>query len=165
MLRAIGPFIVCLLLPMTIIACSKRDPVAKEASAATANLPVINDSVPDATGAPPAKAPATVAPQQAGRAIPTSLQGRWGLSPMDCTSTKGDAKGLLVVNADQIAFFESRAVPASDAMTGTDSISGNFSFTGEGQSWTKFEAFSLKGSELVRTESNPVASFTYARCK
>ena len=84
---------------------------------------------------------------------------------MDCTSTRGDAKGLLTVGPTELKFYESRAVPGPDTQTGKDSITGNFAFTGEGQTWTKFEALELKGRELVRTESNPVASFTYARCK
>jgi hypothetical protein len=147
-----------------VVACGGRDPVAKEANN-TAGLPVINDAVPNATGAPPEKAaPATDAPSAAS-AIPAALQGRWGLSPPDCTSTRGDAKGLLVIGPAELKFYESRAVPAPDTQSAADSISGTFVFTGEGQTWTRFEALSLKGQDLVRTESNPVASFTYARCK
>src|SRR5690349_7888152 len=44
-----------------------------------------------------------------GTAIPVAMQGRWGLVPADCTSTQGDAKGLIIVNAGTIAFYESRA--------------------------------------------------------
>ena len=40
-------------------------------------------------------------------AIPASLHGRWGLTPADCTSTRGDAKGLLIVSADGLKFYES----------------------------------------------------------
>ena len=43
-------------------------------------------------------------------------------------------------------------------------IGADFEFTGEGQSWTKFETLQLKKDKLVRTESSPMASFTYARC-
>ena len=149
---------------LAIVACGGSDPVAKEANN-TAGLPEINDAVPNATGAPPEKAPPATGAPQAASAIPAALQGRWGLSPGDCTSTRGDAKGLLVIGPDDLQFYESRAVPASDTQHSADSISGNFAFTGEGQSWTKFEALVVKGQELVRTESNPMASFTYARCK
>lgn len=165
MLRAIAPLIACSGM-LTIVACGGSDPVAKEANN-TAGLPVINDAVPDATGAAPEGAaasgsPATPAPSAR---IPAALQGRWGLSPGACTSTRGDAKGLLVVGPDDLEFYESRAVPASDTQRSADSISGDFAFTGEGQTWTKFEALTLKDDELVRTDSNPMASFTYARCK
>jgi hypothetical protein len=164
MLRAFAPLVACAAM-MTVAACSKRDPVDDKAKN-TAGLPAINEAAPDATGAPPAKAEAAAAPapEQPATLIPAALQGRWGLSPNDCTSTKGDAKGLLVVGPDTLTFYESRAVPGSNAQTAPDSISGDFHFTGEGQTWTKFEALALQKQELVRTESNPMASFTYARC-
>jgi len=57
-----------------------------------------------------------------------------------------------------------RAVPGKDAQGDADSFSGTFAFTGEGQSWSKFEALKLQGRDLVRTETNPTASFTYAKC-
>jgi len=164
MLLAVAPLIACSGM-LAVVACGKRDPVADEANKVV-GLPASEKSGPDATGAPPAKAaplparpPATPAP------IPVALQGHWGLAPMDCTSTRGDAKGLLIVGPDNLKFYESRAVPGQNAQAGTDSISGDFHFTGEGQTWTKFEALELKGRKLVRTESNPLASFTYARCK
>jgi hypothetical protein len=166
MLRAIAPLISCAAM-VTIVACSGRDPVDDKANN-TAGLPIINEPAPDATGAPPANAvaPQTLPATGPGAAkIPAALQGRWGLSPNDCTSTKGDAKGLLIVGADGLKFYESRAVPSPTVQTDPDSISGDFSFTGEGQSWTKFEALKLQKQDLVRTESNPMASFTYARCK
>jgi hypothetical protein len=164
MIRAIAPVIVCCGM-LTIVACGGRDPVAKEANN-TAGLPTINDAVPDATGSAPERArPGGGSAPAASTIIPASLQGRWGLSPGDCTSTRGDAKGLLTVGPTELKFYESRAVPGPDTQSATDSISGDFAFTGEGETWTKFEALEVKGHELVRTESNPVASFTYARCK
>ncbi len=161
MLRVLGPLLVCIM-TVTVAACSKRDPVDSRANAA--DLPAINDAVPDPTGAPPEKAAPASRPPTPAASIPAALHGRWGLTPMDCTSTRGDAKGLLIIGPSEVRFYESRAVP-ENAQSGTDSISGDFSFTGEGQTWTKFEALELKGAELVRTESNPMASFTYARCK
>jgi hypothetical protein len=96
--------------------------------------------------------------------IPAALLGRWGLSPADCTSTRGDAKGLLIVSPTELRFYESRAVPANDAQTDSDSISGDFAFTGEGQSWTKYESLKIDKQVLVRTETKPTASFSYAKC-
>jgi hypothetical protein len=92
------------------------------------------------------------------------LQGRWGLTPGDCTSRLGDAKGLLVIGPNELRFYESRAVPAADVQGDADTISGNFHFTGEGQAWTKYEALKRSGDKLTRTENNPAASFTYAKC-
>jgi hypothetical protein len=164
MLRAIAPVIACLGM-LTVVACGGRDPVANEAND-TAGLPAINDAVPDASGDPPEKQTAPAAQSSAPAAgIPAALHGRWGLSPGDCTSTRGDAKGLLIVGPGEIKFYESRAVPGSNTQAAADSIRGEFRFTGEGQTWTKFEALALQQQELVRTESNPMASFTYARCK
>jgi hypothetical protein len=163
MLRAIAPLIVPLAM-LSVVACSNRDPVDDQARN-TAGLPTIHEPAPDATGAPPANAVAAQPLPTTASEIPAPLQGRWGLTPGDCTSTRGDAKGLLVVGPDNLKFYESRAVPGPDTQTSPDSISGEFAFTGEGQTWTKFQALERQKDQLVRTESNPMASFTYARCK
>lgn len=149
------------ILPLLAIAlvagCGQPSPVDPKAKNVAA-VPAASENSPSAVGAPPAQA------ADAG-AIPAPLRGRWGLEPADCTSTKGDAKGLLIVSADDLKFYESRAVPGDDAGTTANSISGQFNFTGEGQSWTRFEALQLQKDGLVRTESNPAASFTYAKCR
>lgn len=173
MLRAIAPLFVPIAM-LTVVACGSRDPVDDKAEN-TDGLPAINEPAPDATGSPPVTAapasvghaPAASAPVRtvAVASIPAALQGRWGLAPNDCTSTNGDAKGLLVIGPGSLKFYESRAVPGDNGQTSPDSISGDFHFTGEGQTWTKFEVLALQKQELVRTESNPMASFTYARCK
>ena len=147
-----------------VAACDARNPVDAKAGN-TDGLPIIDKPAASATGARPANAIDSQSVAVSGERIPAVLHGRWGLAPADCTSTRGDAKGLLVVGPDEIRFYESRAVPGANAQTGTDSISGDFRFTSEGQTWTKFQALELQRNELVRTESNPMASFTYARCK
>ena len=148
-----------------LAACSKRDPVADGANN-VAGLPVSNRAMPSPAGAPPQNLsePANQAESTGSARIPAALQGRWGLTPGDCTSALGDAKGLLVVNEGELRFYESRAVPAGGVQADSDSISGNFDFTGEGQSWTKYVVLELKGRDLVRTETQPTASFTYAKC-
>jgi hypothetical protein len=164
MLRAVLPVAACAMM-VTVVACSGRDPVAEGANNVT-GLPAVNADTPSPDGSPPPKAAsatstsATTSPAT----IPAALQGRWGLTLGDCTSALGDAKGLLVVNQDELRFYESRAVPGKDAQGDADSFSGTFAFTGEGQSWSKFEALKLQGRDLVRTETNPTASFTYAKC-
>ena len=161
--RAIRPLIACAIMA-ACVGCSKPDPVDSRANAA--GLPADPEAGPDATGSPPANAISSTGGQApAASTIPAALQGRWGLAPMDCTSRRGDAKGLLVIGPADVKFYESRAVPGPDTQVGKDSITGDFAFTGEGQTWTKFETLELKGQELVRTEGNPMASFTYARCK
>lgn len=126
--------------------CEKRDPVADEANVATP-APVTNNS-------------AEVIPGP----IPAAIRGRWGMTPVDCTSTRGDAKGLLVIGPDSLKFYELRAVPGTSIESGDQGISGNFNFTGEGQQWSKYVSLKLKGELLRRSERNPVASYNYARC-
>jgi hypothetical protein len=160
---------------LALAACGGGGPVADEAENVTA-LPSIDNvaggrnGMPSADGAPPRGDAASPTPgisteTDAAATIPAVLHGRWGLTPGDCTSTRGDAKGLLTVTADSLSFYESRAVPASNVETSANSISADFAFTGEGQNWTKFQALTLDGDRLVRTESSPMASFTYARCR
>ena len=165
------PLFSCSLI-LAVAACGGRDPVANGANQVTA-LPakaIPGKSAladPNPTGAPPANATTPAEPTSAPAAtIPAAFHGRWGLAPGDCTSALGDAKGLLVINGGELRFYESRAVPAPGvhADPGSHSVSGNFRFTGEGQTWTKFETLQLQKDRLVRTESNAAASYTYAKC-
>src|SRR4051812_33287584 len=121
MRKLCGLLLTCALLT----ACSKRDPVADEANN-VAGLPVANAPAASPDGAPPANrpAPANQAEPTGSARTPAALQGRWGLTPGDCTSALGDAKGLLVVNQGELRFYESRAVPAADIQSDADSISG-----------------------------------------
>jgi hypothetical protein len=153
-----------LVLALAVAGCGKPDPVDQKAAGAAAELPEVNAPAPSATGEPRvATAPARPLPEPAA-AIPAALQGRWGLSPGDCTTTRGDAKGLLVVSPSELRFYESRAVPAGGVTTDANSIAGNFAFTGEGQSWTKYESLKVERDVLTRTQTKPTASFSYAKC-
>ncbi|MGE5562147.1 MAG: hypothetical protein ACM3ZV_02430 [Bacillota bacterium] len=150
-----------------IAACGRQDPVANGANAVTA-LPAANHpGAPMPAGGPPrnhGEAPAVPASGATAPSIPAALQGRWGLTPADCTSPLGDAKGLLVVNATELRFYESRALPTADVQASKQSMNGDFRFTGEGQTWTKYEALQRNGDRLTRSETNPAASYTYAKC-
>ena len=151
-------------LALTLFACGKPDPVDDKAAGAAAKLPDVTRPAPSATGEPHvATAPAETLPGAAA-AIPASLHGRWGLTPADCMPGRGDTKGLLMITAGEMRFYESRAVPSADVQTDPESMSGHFAFTGEGQSWSKYEAVKLDKQMLVRTEANPTASFSYAKC-
>ena len=138
-----------LLVVAAMAACEQRDPVADEATGNSA-APVTNDSASPADSEP--------------GPIPASLRGRWGLTPADCISGRGDAKGLLEIGPDYLKFYESRAVPGTSIETEDDAISGNWNFTGEGQQWSKYVSLQLQGKVLNRTDRNPVASYDYARC-
>ena len=99
-------------------------------------------------------------------AIPAAFHGRWGMVPADCTSTRGDNKGLITVDANSIKFYESRAMLAKATTNAPENFTGDFSFTGEGQTWTKPQNLKLTGSSntLIRSETEPAMSFTYKRC-
>lgn len=156
------PLISCLAV-ISIAACSSRDPVDDRA-AGVAGPPDINVPAPSATGEPHGPTTAAAADPAPAAKIPAALQGRWALAPRDCTSTRGDAKGLLVIAPDALHFYESRAVPGADVEADENSIGGNFAFTGEGQSWKKYETLKVEKQKLTRTETQPVASFSYAKC-
>ena len=171
-MRLVRTAAIALAAALAFAACDRSDPVADEANN-TAGLPSIDkvagakDGSPSADGSAPtnvATTPAAANPAPAA-AIPATLHGRWGLTPGDCTSTRGDNKGLLVVSGDGLRFYESRAVPSRNVKASADSISADFAFTGEGQTWTRYQALTLEDDKLVRTESSPMASFTYARCR
>lgn len=150
-----------------IAACDKQDPVANGANAVTAVPQPVSDPQPTPAGGPPTNnvsAPAPAGTQNSPPAIPAALQGRWGLTPGDCTSALASAKGLLVVNAGELRFYESRGAPTNDVQSDSLSIGGTFHFTGEGQNWSRYESLKRNGDKLTRTESNPTASYTYAKC-
>lgn len=152
-----------IILAAALAACGGRDPVAEEAEN-TDSLPAINEAGPSPTGGPPENASAANGAAGAVGPIPAALHGRWGLTPADCISTRGDAKGLLEIGADRLRFYESVALPAPNVLTTDESIGGTFNFTGEGQSWSRYQSIRLRDGRLVRTERDPVASFRYVRC-
>ena len=157
------PF-VSLALVLILAGCDKRAPVDNQADKAAASLPEINSTAPTSIGEPHVNTQTAGPLPAAAITIPAALQGRWGLSPGDCTSRRGDAKGLLVVTPTELRFYESRAVPSENVETDPNSIAGNFAFTGEGQSWSKYESLKIEKQVLVRTETKPMASFSYAKC-
>ncbi len=72
-----------------------------------------------------------------GTGIPAALHGRWGLVPADCTSTRGDNKGLLTITADTLRFYESVGTLGKVVERDTGRLVADFAMTGEGQSWTR----------------------------
>ena len=168
---ATRPHFLPVLAALALAGCGGSDQIANDANTealpapATANSFEPNGTPPPANAAAaPQPTPANAATPQAAGKFPAALQGRWGMVPEDCTSTRGDAKGLLIISETDMRFYESRAVPTANVETSNNSISADFSFTGEGMSWTKFESLQLQEGRLVRTVSTPMASYTYARC-
>ena len=126
------------------------------------------------TGGTPAPVPA--APNTASTptppaidGIPVGLHGRWGMVPADCTSTRGDAKGLLTIAPTSLKFYESVGELVTIKDRTDRSIRGDFAFSGEGMTWTREETLSASGNTLTRTErggEEPGSGgpFTYTRC-
>ena len=100
-------------------------------------------------------------------AIPAAFHGRWGMVPADCTSTRGDAKGLIDVDDDGIKFYESRGTLTKVTLNAPENFTGVFAFTGEGQTWTNSQNLKLTGSSntLIRSETDVSQSYTYQRCR
>ena len=94
--------------------------------------------------------------------IPTQFHGRWGMVPADCTSTRGDAKGLITVADKTIRFYEAVATLKEQRPAPATSFAGLFAFTGEGQTWEKVQTLTRTGSTLKRAENE--GTFTYTRC-
>jgi hypothetical protein len=123
-------------------------------------LPPSEDVIPPVTNDGASNEAATA------NAIPAAFHGRWGMVPADCTSTRGDNKGLIAIDSNGIKFYEARATLAKVTMDAPENFTGDFAFSGEGQTWTKPENLKLTGSSntLVRTESDPPVRLTYTRC-
>src|SRR5436190_9616193 len=100
------------------------------------------------------------------QAIPAAFRGRWGMNPADCTSTKGDAKGLITIDPTSIKFFESKGTLTKVVLNAPENFTGTFAFSGEGQSWTNSQNLKLTGSSntLIRSETDVDQSYTYKRC-
>jgi hypothetical protein len=94
--------------------------------------------------------------------FPAQYRGRWGMVPADCTSTRGDAKGLITIGDTTVKFYESLANLKEQRPASATSFSGLFAFTGEGQKWQKVMTFTRTGDTLKRADDE--GSFTYSRC-
>jgi hypothetical protein len=96
--------------------------------------------------------------------IPAAFHGRWGMTPEDCTSTRGDAKGLLVIDATTMRFYESRAIPRNIEVRGPNEWRADLDYSGEGQTWSEKTIVTLSngGKTLRRMADGP---WTYQRCE
>jgi hypothetical protein len=123
-----------------------------------------DDAPADAVG-PPTDGPAPDATTAA--AIPAAMHGRWGLVPADCTTTMGDDKGLMTVEAQTLRFYESRATLEEVLQSSANSLRGQFAFTGEGMEWQREMSLELAGDTLTRREYGEEAStepLRYTKC-
>ena len=101
--------------------------------------------------------------------IPDAFHGRWGLVPADCTSDRGDAKGLINIDAEGIQFYESRGVVGTVETSEPGQFRATYDFTGEGMEWTRDMELNVSedGTQLVRSEYGEDAlaePLTYTKC-
>jgi outer membrane murein-binding lipoprotein Lpp len=162
------------LLALALAGCQREDPnnfAIDEGNSLNAEIETLpadesslnNVAAAEANAAMPVP-PAPVPPDQAqGATIPAQYHGRWGLVAADCTSTRGDAKGLITIGQTTVRFFEAVATLKEQRPAIATSFSGLFSFTGEGQNWEKVMTFTRTGDRLKRAEE--AGEFTYTRCR
>lgn len=104
-----------------------------------------------------------ILPEDAAKAtIPAQYRGRWGMVAADCTSTRGDAKGLITIGDKTIRFYESTATLRTQRPAIATSFAGLYAFTGEGQSWEKVETLTRAGDTLKRADDQ--GNTSYKRC-
>jgi hypothetical protein len=132
---------------------------ATSANAEIETLPPSDSpSAPEANMADAGNAVAT----PAAAVIPAAYRGRWGMVQDDCTSTRGDAKGLITIADKTIRFYEATATLKEQRPAVATSFSGQFGFTGEGQTWEKVVTLTRTGDTLKRADDE--GSATYKRC-
>ena len=101
-------------------------------------------------------------PGTAAGTFPMEFRGRWGMVPADCTSTRGDAKGLITIGEEMIRFYESTGTITEQLPAGAHAYSAKFHFKGEGAQWDKTINFLRDGDALKLTHND--GSFSYRRC-
>ena len=113
--------------------------------------------------------PVATAAAPAEKSIPIALRGRWGMVPADCTSTRGDAKGLIMIDASSIRFYESVAKLTKVSERSETALRASFAFSGEGMEWQRDVTLNLQdhGKALIRQEFGSDASpnsYKYTHC-
>ena len=147
-------------LPLALAGCQQKaaDPDPETSQPA---LPV------EVSTAPAPAASSTAGIPEGG--IPVALQGNWGMVPGDCTSTRGDNKGLLRITATTLQFYESLARLGGIKARKENSLTADFEFSGEGMTWNREETLTVSGQTLTRTERGSDepgtgGPFTYTKC-
>ncbi len=146
---------------LALSACSKgQDPAAIKTDPALTEAARIDAAEPASEGAA----------EQAEKSIPMAMRGRWGLVPADCTSTKGDAKGLMTIDAGSIRFYESVAKLAKVDQRSETALKAGYAFSGEGMDWKRDMTLALQpgGKVLIKQEFGegaPAGPYKYAHCE
>ena len=155
------------LLALALTACQQNDPnniaidEGNSLNADVETLPPDEGTVANEANAS-GNAVVPAPPNAASASIPAQYHGRWGMVAGDCTSTRGDNKGLIEVGDRSVKFYEAVATLKEQRPAIATSFAGLFAFTGEGQNWQKVMTFTRTGDTLKRAEET--GTFTYTRC-
>jgi hypothetical protein len=144
---------------LSLAACDSRNPEAP-ADTSTTSAPAERVPLPSASGT------ATV---PTASSIPAAIQGRWGMVAADCEPGRDDAKGLMVVTANRLEFYESIGRLDEVKESSDTSLRAQFDFTGEGMEWGREVAMELldNGKTLRTLQSDNGVSegpFRYSKC-
>ena len=153
---------------LALAACAKgQDPAALKTDPALseAAVPPTSESAAPAAGLSPSEASA----DQAEKSIPAALRGRWGLVPADCTTKRGDDKGLITIGATTIKFYESVAKLGKVAQRSATTLRASYAFSGEGMDWSRDMVLALQpgGKVLIKQEFGadaPPEPYKYTQC-
>lgn len=153
------------MLSLALAACSAPPGPGNETSAEVAPSGDVGIVAPPAPRATPSPAPAATA-TAAATTFPAAFRGRWGMTVNDCDPRRDDNKGLMVVSADGITFYESRATVTGLTQSGPTRLMADLAFSGEGQTWSSRTVLELAdgGRALTRSEETPAASYSYRKC-
>ena len=154
--------LIFLALPLALAACGQQAGEPAPEASETA-IPVEPDGgIGDGAG-PPSPSDTVGIPEQG---IPVAVQGSWGLTQADCTSTRGDAKGLLRVSPTTLTFYESVGRLGTIKDRSDTSIRADFGFTGEGMTWTREVALETRdGGKTLVHRIQPDEQWEYTRCR
>lgn len=171
-------FAAAALIALSLAACSKPAAVENisidnDAASPIAGAPVTGFDAPNAVTAAAENAATQVgsaaSPAKLPTLIPEQFQGRWGLVKADCTSTRGDAKGLLTISDARLTFYESKGTLNKVLGATANGFDADYQFSGEGQEWKRVERLTRdKGKLHRRTDAaagqEPPVDLTYTRC-
>ena len=152
---------------LALVGCSREAAAPPTASDETRPVPTATVTE-TASATPTSSTSPSPGPSQA-QTIPAAIQGRWGLVPADCTSTRGDAKGLLTISPTTLSFYESRGMIGAIKVRKETGLRAEFAFSGEGMTWKRDVGLIVQddGKTLLRREDGDGATreqFRYTRC-
>lgn len=123
------------------------------------------------SGESPAPVPSDAAKSTAPAttAFPPAMLGRWGMVPADCTSQRGDNKGMITITSREIRFYESVATITAIPNSWATGLRVTLAFEGEGMQWTRDAQLEARpaSDQLVMQEFGVDAVSgpqTYTRC-